>query len=160
MASASVRLCTPSLLTMVVTNCPGTSHSPSKTGALALVAHMTMSAPSTTARALSTGRTCISSWPVISMAKRSRCSFVTLYTRTSRTSRTAQMAARFCSASLPEPNSPTTWLSSRDSARVATPVVAPTRMDERLKSWMMAKGCASSRLKSSTNPQLRRAGYG
>ena len=70
------------------------------------------------------------------------------------------MAARFCSASLPEPNSPTTWLSSRDNERTATPVVAPTRMEERLKSWMMARGSAVSRLNSSTKPQLRRAGYG
>jgi len=56
----------------LLTCMPGSSHSAAKTGAMLLVAHMTMSAPDTACRALATGMISMPSLFCISRAKASR----------------------------------------------------------------------------------------
>ena len=50
-------------------------------------------------------------------------------------SRTAQIASRLVRASLPEPKIPTTLAFLRAKARLAMPVVAPTRIADMLVLW-------------------------
>ena len=104
------------------TKAPGWSHSPSSTGALALVTVHTMSAPRTACSALAQATPPMSSAHALALAA------LGLHTRISDTSRTARSMCAWLRASTPLPSMATTCGLRGTSASAATAEAAAVRI--------------------------------